>query len=155
MFRLDVAELLNDLISSAAARGFTNTTDPAAPDLDAGDLFYDESQVVPNPDEYLFWDDVHPTAALHRLLGFEAIRAVLPSGDYDRSGVTDAADLDVWLTEFGSVTELASDGNSDGFVTGADYAAAEQPGTGASGGHGGSRTAERVLDAARGDRGRR
>jgi len=122
VFRLDVAGLLNDLIDAGAARGFTNTTDPAAPGLEAGDLFYDESQIVDDPDAYLFWDDVHPTAALHRLLSFEAIRAVLPAGDYNRDGDVTLADYTVWRETFGSTTDLAADGDSSGHVDASDYA---------------------------------
>ncbi|MEM6328854.1 MAG: hypothetical protein AAF790_01260, partial [Planctomycetota bacterium] len=123
LFRLDLAGLLNDLVARAEQRGFTNATDSAAPGLDSGTAGSDTSQSVPNPGEYMWGDGVHPTAAVHRLLGFEAIRAVLPPGDYDRDGLTTGADLAVWSGEFGSIRELASDGNGDGIVNGADYAA--------------------------------
>ncbi|TWT85408.1 Glycosyl hydrolase catalytic core [Posidoniimonas polymericola] len=49
--------------------------------------------------------------------------AVVPlPGDYDRSGVVDAADRVVWVTNYGSESNLEADGNGDGRVDAADYA---------------------------------
>jgi phospholipase/lecithinase/hemolysin len=31
--------------------------------------------VAPNPDQYLFWDNIHPTETFQRLLGTRAIQA--------------------------------------------------------------------------------
>jgi hypothetical protein len=42
-------------------------------------------------------------------------------GDYDRSGLVDAADYNLWQTSFDSTTSLAADGNGDGVVDAADY----------------------------------
>lgn len=42
--------------------GLTNTTDPC----------FDGVSVCANPDEYLFWDDVHPTAVVHEQLALLA-----------------------------------------------------------------------------------
>lgn len=125
VYRLDLAQLLIDLIADAANRGFTNTTDSAAPGLEAGLPGYDQSQIVANPNEYLFWDNVHPTASVHRLLGYEALRAVLPEGDYNYDGQVTVADYQVWRDAYGSRDifsgDLAADGNGDGVVDLADY----------------------------------
>ena len=43
------------------------------------------------------------------------------TGDYDGSGTVDTADYIVWKTSFGSVTELAADGNLNGVIDLADY----------------------------------
>jgi phospholipase/lecithinase/hemolysin len=59
-----------------AAFGLTNVTNPAAPGLRIGDQSYNTSLIVPNPDQYLFWDDLHPTRAGHALLGRAALAAV-------------------------------------------------------------------------------
>lgn len=76
-YRLDVEGLFNQLVSDPAAFGLTNASAPAAPGLSIGDTSYDVSQIVPHPDQYLFWDDFHPTAAGHALLA-QAALAVVP-----------------------------------------------------------------------------
>jgi hypothetical protein len=43
------------------------------------------------------------------------------AGDYDRNGVVDAADYDVWRDAYGSTELLNADGNDDGIVDAADY----------------------------------
>ena len=69
-YRVDVLGMFDQLLADPGLYGFTNVTDPA---YDAG-----TGQVVPNPDEYLFWDDIHPTRAAHQWLGELALQAVLP-----------------------------------------------------------------------------
>lgn len=54
----DASGLLQQLMDNPAAYGFANVTDPA----------FNGTSVVSNPDEYLFWDTGHPTAAAHQLL---------------------------------------------------------------------------------------
>jgi outer membrane lipase/esterase len=62
LFRLDVADLFADILLDPAAFGFTNIDE-------AG-------QSVADASGYLFWDDLHPTAAGHELLGQAALAAV-------------------------------------------------------------------------------
>ncbi len=57
--QLDVAGFFHQVLTSPFTYGFTNVTDPAMVN----------STVVPNPDQYLFWDDIHPTRIGHRFLG--------------------------------------------------------------------------------------
>ena len=64
VFGLDVAGLFADVVADPSAFGLVNVTDPA---LDAPGA---------DPSAYLFWDDFHPTAAGHRLLGRAALAAV-------------------------------------------------------------------------------
>ncbi len=61
---LDIARMFDQLLAEPAAFGLSNVTGQAI----AG---------VPNEDQYLFWDDVHPTGAAHAVLGEVAAHAVL------------------------------------------------------------------------------
>jgi outer membrane lipase/esterase len=49
--------LFNELVYLPQAFDFTNTKDPA--------FNATTGQVVPDPDDYLFWDDLHPTTRAH------------------------------------------------------------------------------------------
>jgi ELWxxDGT repeat protein len=42
-------------------------------------------------------------------------------GDYNRNGIVDLADFEVWRKDFGSAINLAADGNNDGVIDAADY----------------------------------
>ena len=57
---IDVAALLNQVITDPARFGFTNVTQPCL-NLAAG-------TVCPNPNQFLFWDALHPTAAGHQII---------------------------------------------------------------------------------------
>jgi hypothetical protein len=46
---------------------------------------------------------------------------VFAPGDFDSSGLVDAADYLVWKRNFGSTLNLVADGNGDGVVNAADY----------------------------------
>jgi phospholipase/lecithinase/hemolysin len=59
IYQLDIAGAFNQILTHPGDYGITNTTDPAL----VG------STVVANPDQYLFWDDLHPTRVAHGLLG--------------------------------------------------------------------------------------
>jgi phospholipase/lecithinase/hemolysin len=76
LHRLDVAGLFDDIVADPTAFGFTNVTSPAAPGLEIGDQSYNTSLIVSNPDQYLFWDELHPTRVGHALLGQAALAAV-------------------------------------------------------------------------------
>lgn len=68
IYRLDTYGLIQDALSNPAAYGLTNVTD-AAYNSTSG-------SVVVNPDEYLFWDTLHPTATAHRFIGDRAFASV-------------------------------------------------------------------------------
>ncbi|MDX7953971.1 SGNH/GDSL hydrolase family protein [Lichenihabitans sp. Uapishka_5] len=73
---LDTFGLLQSAVGNPSAYGFTNVTSPC---LTA-------SSVCSDPDQHLFWDELHPTAAGHELIADLALRTVsvttvpLPSG---------------------------------------------------------------------------
>ena len=64
---LDVNSLFKQVVANPSIVGFDNATD--------GCLLVG----CPNPDTYLFWDDIHPTTATHRLIGDLAFQAVSPT----------------------------------------------------------------------------
>jgi phospholipase/lecithinase/hemolysin len=64
--QLDTAGLYQKILSNPAAAGFSNVTMGAVADKAFGGS------------GYLFWDDVHPTAAAHQIIGAAAAEAVAP-----------------------------------------------------------------------------
>jgi hypothetical protein len=90
---LDVAALFSQAIADPAAFGLTNVSDSAAPGLVAGDSSYNTSLIVPNPNQYLFWDDLHPTQTVHAELAQYALEQLMLPGDFNRDGHVDAADI--------------------------------------------------------------
>lgn len=72
----DTLGYLRQQIPLAAARGI-NTTEACRPGGLTGDKFFTpQTQVCDNPDNYLFWDDNHPTAVANAQLGQEWAKAV-------------------------------------------------------------------------------
>lgn len=71
---LDLFALSLAVDANPQAFGFTNKTDPALRFNPANGSF----SVVPNPEDYVFWDLVHPTAKFHALLANAAL-AVVPA----------------------------------------------------------------------------
>ena len=119
LFRLDVAQLIDDAIADPNAFGFVNVTDSAAPGLTGASLFYNTSNIVPQPNTYLFWDNVHPTAAAHALLAQEAFDAVTFSADFDFDGKVDSLDRVEWEASYG--LDALADANNDGLSNADDF----------------------------------
>lgn len=65
IIEFDTFAYVNDVVANPSSYGFTNVTSPC--------VFV----ACVNPDQYLFWDGVHPTAAAHRMLG-DAFMAAVP-----------------------------------------------------------------------------
>src|SRR5690606_20453716 len=103
--------------------GLVNASQPAAPGLEPGMWSYDDDRVVANPEEYLFWDEVHPTAAGHFRLAERALQLVAVPGDFNRDGRVDAADYVVWLNSLGLAVAAGTAGaaNGDALVDSRDY----------------------------------
>ena len=68
---LNVFKLLNDVVGSPAAFGFENVTTPCITPSEAP--FFCQQ-----PDEYLFWDGIHPTAAMHAVVAALAEATLTP-----------------------------------------------------------------------------
>lgn len=72
----DTYGALNDLIVNAASFGITNTTDRCYTGDDL--TFTGGGAVCTDPTSYLFWDGIHPTSAVHDILGLEMLAVVVP-----------------------------------------------------------------------------
>jgi hypothetical protein len=125
-YQLDVGKLFSAAIATPSAFGLTNVTDPAAPGLMPGKLFYIENRIVDQPERYLFWDAIHPTTTVHSILGDVASRLLngIP-GDFNTNGKVDGADLALWRTGFGDgrAAQRQGDANDDHAVDGMDFLA--------------------------------
>ena len=66
----DLNSLLNQALSPNNSFGFTNTTDSCL-NLSTGIR-------CDNPDEYIFWDDLHVTTAAHKVIGDEVFATLVP-----------------------------------------------------------------------------
>lgn len=81
---LDVYTLFNDLISDPAGEGFTHVVTPViTPSAFATPGPLERAQLAPagaNPDQFLFWDPLHPTSHAHALLGQAALASIPTPG---------------------------------------------------------------------------
>ena len=131
--QLDVYSLVLDAQANPALYGLTNVTQSAAPGLSPGATSYDTNQLAPNPNQYLFWDDLHPTTAMHQILGHRALDLFYPAGDYSRNVDSDAADYvlfrkglgttyvpidyNIWRAHYGQTTPGGSGVGAAGFAS--------------------------------------
>ena len=76
LIEVDIATLIASAIANPADFGFTNVTTPCLADLPNG-------VICSNPDEFLFWDETHPTEAAHELVAEFALAAL---ADTESSG---------------------------------------------------------------------
>jgi phospholipase/lecithinase/hemolysin len=75
---LNVNNLFSRIIAEPQEFGLTNATNYCIQDLSVVPLNLPTQPVACNPDEFLFWDPVHPTTAAHRLIGESAFSVLKP-----------------------------------------------------------------------------
>ncbi|MBD2256127.1 SGNH/GDSL hydrolase family protein [Pseudanabaena sp. FACHB-2040] len=79
LISLDVFSLIESALVSPGQFGFTNVSDPC---LTTSPLFFPPDTKNPpitrcaNPDEYLFWDSLHPTSKAHQIVASAALQAL-------------------------------------------------------------------------------
>lgn len=72
----DLDGFLDDLLANANSLGFTNTTEGCFDSDIVSENFNPIASLCSNPDEYLFFDRIHPTAKVHGLLADAVAEAV-------------------------------------------------------------------------------
>jgi phospholipase/lecithinase/hemolysin len=71
---LNTYALLDTTVGNPASYGFSNVTQPCL----TGEVNYAGGTPCANPSQYLFWDQLHPTAAGHEIVAEEALALVTP-----------------------------------------------------------------------------
>jgi phospholipase/lecithinase/hemolysin len=74
LIRFDSFAAFEDIVANSAIHGLLNITDRCYTGDDVH--FTGGGTVCANPDQYLFWDGIHPTTATHRLLGDAMLTAL-------------------------------------------------------------------------------
>jgi hypothetical protein len=59
IIEVDTFDFMGQIITDPASHNLTNVTERA---------LAEDGTIVPNPDEYLFWDEMHPTTVVHAFL---------------------------------------------------------------------------------------
>ena len=67
--RFDMFGLTNDLAANPGNYGLTNVSWPCL------DFLAESGGICENPDEHMFWDGLHPTAATHKIIAEAAVQS--------------------------------------------------------------------------------
>ncbi|HEY9764116.1 MAG TPA: SGNH/GDSL hydrolase family protein [Trichocoleus sp.] len=81
LISFDVFSLLNEAISQPEKFGFTNVSDPCLANLALSSLLTLPILKCANPDQYLFWDSLHPTDKAHQILADAAFSTIKASSE--------------------------------------------------------------------------
>lgn len=71
IIKFDLSSIFDDVISNPADFGFSNVTDSC----------FNGLTLCADPDSYLFFDGIHPTAAAHTIIGNFAVAAIMDAMD--------------------------------------------------------------------------
>ncbi len=71
---LNTYSLLDGIVANPSLYGFTDVMDPCL----TGEVNYAGGTACANPNQYLFWDTIHPTAAGHMIVADAALAVVTP-----------------------------------------------------------------------------
>jgi len=74
--RFDAFSLVKDVIGNPGEFGLSNVTDAALDLALFTPPFAPPYPVVENPEDYLFWDYIHPTTVGHQIIGDAAFEAL-------------------------------------------------------------------------------
>ena len=107
----DVNGLVDDVVADPGSFGFANATLPVLPGGGFGSEPVVDDALIDDPDDFLFWDLVHPTAKAHQIIGEHAAEAVFAELEVDALHVDSAADVlenNDGLTTLREAVELAN-----------------------------------------------
>jgi outer membrane lipase/esterase len=71
---LNTYALFDTIVANPGTYGFTNVTQPCL----TGAVNYSGGTPCANPDQYLFWDDLHATAAANKIVAGAALSVIAP-----------------------------------------------------------------------------
>jgi phospholipase/lecithinase/hemolysin len=71
---LDTYSLIDTIVADPAPFGFSDVKDPCL----TGEVNYAGGTPCANPNQYLFWDELHPTAAGHSIVAADAFQTLTP-----------------------------------------------------------------------------
>lgn len=75
IFRFNVFDLVLQIVNNPTVFGFENVTGTAKSIVGEDPITFFFGKVVDNPEDYMFFDDVHPTTRTHEILGDFAFNA--------------------------------------------------------------------------------
>lgn len=115
IYQLDVAQMFSEVLANPSTYGFTNVATQA----------FANGSAVSNPDQYLFWDDVHPTRIGHQQIASRAVDLIDThewigtSGPWSTAANWDYTGVPVssWIVSANNTSAAARDARVDGNTT--------------------------------------
>jgi len=107
IYEIDLEETIQEIFNDPADSSLTNVTDPA--------LNEETLEVVENPNEFLFWDNVHPTATVGEIVAETALEVIL-EGTVSEAPRLRFGSLDNDVVEITGGNEIIFTGKGDDIV---------------------------------------